>query len=59
MIKRIHDYWWQSVGKVRTILPDRFHAIDTDALEIDGMIVCSARLWDVPGASFDDLIVWR
>lgn len=59
MIKGNHDYWWQSIKKVRAILPDRFHAIDADAIEVNGVIVCGTRLWDVPGISFDDLIEWR
>jgi hypothetical protein len=51
IIRGNHDYWWQTIGKVRAALPDRCHAIQNDAwTSPDGTVVVGGtRLWDVPG----------
>lgn len=58
-----HDYWWQGIGKVRAALPERVHALHSDALSISGMSgpvhLCGTRLWDVPGMAFGHLIAWQ
>ncbi len=59
MIKGNHDYWWNSISKVRAALPNRFFAVQGDAVLVNGIVVCGTRLWDVPDVSFSDLIDWR
>jgi len=50
LLRGNHDYWWQSIGKVRSILPVGFQAIQNDCLEIDGWAVCGTRGWNIPGS---------
>jgi len=45
-----HDYWWQSIGKVRAALPEGMSAIQNDCLVVDGVAICGARGWNIPGA---------
>ena len=43
-----HDYWWNSIGKVRAMLGENMHAIQNDAIEIDGVVYCGTRGWSIP-----------
>lgn len=45
-----HDYWWQSIGKVRRVLPPHVSALQNDYVEVsDGLAICGTRGWDIPG----------
>ncbi len=44
-----HDYWWSSIGKVRSALPGGMHALQNDALDLGDFVVCGSRLWTAPG----------
>jgi len=57
LVRGNHDYWWQSIGKVRAALPPGCHAIQNDAWydAETGIAVGGSRLWDVPGLSFGDI----
>lgn len=57
MIRGNHDYWWSSIGKVRSVLPARCHAIQNDAwVSTDGRVsVAGARMWDLPGLSLGNI----
>lgn len=46
-----HDYWWDSVSKVRAILPPNMYAIQNDCLRIDRLLVAGTRGWTCPGSS--------
>lgn len=50
LLRGNHDYWWQSIGKVRELLPAGFLAVQNDCLTIDGWAVCGARGWNIPGS---------
>lgn len=50
MIKGNHDYWWQSIGKVRDALPENFYALQNDCMKIGNVIICGSRCWSVPGS---------
>lgn len=58
VVRGNHDYWWQSITKVRAALPESIHALAGDALAIGDIHLCGTRLWDVPGAKFGHLIAW-
>ena len=59
LLKGNHDYWWQSVGKVRAVLPERMFALQADALRVGDVAFAGTRLWDVPEVRFGDLIDWQ
>ena len=47
-IRGNHDYWWQSISKVRSILPKDCYALQNDAIKIGKYIFCGTRGWQVP-----------
>ena len=59
LLKGNHEHWWASRNKVRAILPDGMFALEGDAVRIGDVTVGGTRLWDVPGVSYHDLIVWQ
>lgn len=54
-IKGNHDYWWNSLSKIKNALPDGFYVIQNDALKLDGVIIAGSRLWNVSSQSAEDL----
>lgn len=49
MLRGNHDYWWQSITKLRHILPANMYAVQNDALKFDDYIICGTRGWNCPG----------
>lgn len=48
LIKGNHDYWWQSIGKVREALPENVYAIQNDVLRFENILLCGTRGWICP-----------
>lgn len=48
ILKGNHDYWWQSIAKLREVLPENFYAIQNDAIKIGDYIICGSRGWTCP-----------
>ena len=48
-----HDYWWNSISRVRDRLPQGMYALQNDALVLDGMAFCGTRGWLLPCESTD------
>lgn len=51
LLRGNHDYWWQSVTKVRTALPARMYALQNDVFRFGDLFVCGTRGWTVPESS--------
>jgi len=49
IIRGNHDYWWNSVARIRSALPAGMFALQNDSVEINGMHFCGTRGWIVPG----------
>jgi len=48
-----HDYWWQSLRKVREALAPGCEALQNDTLSLGGgAVVAGSRMWAPPGLSF-------
>jgi len=45
LLKGNHDYWWQSLGKVRGILPSDFHVVQNNVIRIGKYLICGSRGW--------------
>lgn len=45
-----HDYWWESISKVRAKLPSSIKVIQNDAVRIGNYVICGTRGWTVPEA---------
>ncbi len=54
IIKGNHDYWWNSVSKIRKALPDDFFVIQNDAIKFGDVVVCGSRLWNLTNQSLVD-----
>jgi predicted phosphohydrolase len=57
-----HDLWWQSLSRVREILPSNIRLIQNDHIKAGNITICGSRGWLCPGAeSFDqhDLKIYR
>lgn len=49
-----HDYWWNSLAKVRSALPEGVYALQNDIVELEGAVIAGSRGWMCPGsAGFD------
>ena len=48
-----HDYWWNSISKVRAMLKEGMFALQNDAIRIDNVVICGTRGWTVPNAGED------
>ncbi len=51
LLRGNHDYWWQSVTKVRSALPDGMFALQNDVFRFGDLYVCGTRGWTVPQSS--------
>ena len=55
LLRGNHDYWWPSISRLRAGLPKSMHAIQNDAVELDGVVVAGTRGWICPGShGFDE-----
>lgn len=59
MIKGNHDYWWNSLAKLRSILPPSCHLIQNNSYTWNEISIAGARLWDIPGLSFNAAIDFK
>ncbi|MDD3947595.1 MAG: metallophosphoesterase [Clostridia bacterium] len=48
MIRGNHDYWWESISKIRAVLPPSILCIQNDAVRIGEFVLCGTRGWTVP-----------
>ncbi len=54
LLRGNHDYWWNSISKVRAALPDGMHAVQNDSLVLGGVAVLGTRGWVCPGSALFD-----
>lgn len=47
-----HDYWWQSISRVREKMPPNVRLIQNDCVFFDRLAVCGSRGWLSPGGAF-------
>jgi predicted phosphohydrolase len=54
MIRGNHDYWWESLKKLQTIMPPSIHIIQNNAFNWNDVSVAGCRMWDTSEFSFDE-----
>lgn len=57
-----HDYWWQSVSKLRAVLPPTVRVLQNDHVRLGELAICGTRGWLCPnGMHFQehDLKIYR
>ena len=45
LLKGNHDYWWQSLSKVKSILPEGIYILQNDVVRIGKYLFCGSRGW--------------
>ena len=48
LIRGNHDFWWDGIRKVRTVMPEGMYALQQDALDLENFVVCGTRGWMIP-----------
>ncbi len=43
-----HDYWWNSISRIRANLPEGMIALQQDAADLGEFVVCGTRGWTIP-----------
>ena len=51
LLRGNHDYWWQSVTKVRAALPEGMYALQNDVFRFGELFIAGTRGWTVPEAA--------
>ena len=62
LLRGNHDYWWNSIGRVRRALCEGCLALQNDSVEIGGLLFAGSRGWTIPGdpeADSDDARIYR
>lgn len=59
LIRGNHDYWWNSLSKIKKILHPSCHLIQNNSWTWQEITIGGSRLWDVPGLSFNDVIDFK
>ena len=59
LIKGNHDYWWNSLSKLKSILPPSCHLIQNNSWTWREISIAGARLWDIPGLNFNGIIDFK
>jgi hypothetical protein len=50
LLRGNHDYWWNTVAKVRRALPSGMEVLQNESFVREGWRICGARGWLLPGA---------
>ncbi len=51
ILKGNHDFWWNSLSRVRSALPEGFYALQNDAILVNEVVFCGSRGWNAPGST--------
>lgn len=59
LIKGNHDYWWNSLSKLKKVMPPSCHLIQNNSWTWQEISIAGTRLWDAPGLSFSSVINFK
>jgi len=51
LLRGNHDYWWNSISRVRSALPDGMWAVQHNAYRFGDVVICGTRGWLCPGSA--------
>ena len=54
LLRGNHDYWWNSIGRVRRALGENTFALQNDAMLLNGRLYAGTRGWILPGPDAGD-----
>lgn len=49
-----HDYWWNSISRLRAVLPEGMEALQNDAHIFGGWVIAGTRGWVIPLKDAED-----
>jgi len=49
-----HDLWWDSLSKIKRVLPDEFAVLQNNSFVFGDVAVCGSRGWQCPDGAFTD-----
>lgn len=47
-----HDYWWQSISRVRAAAPPNMRFIQNDHVRVGDLVICGTRGWLCPNGAY-------
>ena len=59
LLKGNHDYWWQSLSKVKGILPEGVYVVQNDVLRIGKYLFCGSRGWTMESDAEEDKKIYE
>jgi uncharacterized protein len=59
IVRGNHDFWWESLSKVRKSLPPSLHVIQNDAYVTPTVAIGGARLWNSTEYSFNAILDYK
>ena len=61
LLRGNHDYWWNSIGRVRRALPEDMYALQNDSIRLGGRLFAGSRGWMLPGPELpeEDLRIYN
>ena len=51
LLRGNHDYWWNSLSKLRAILPEKMYALQNDCIAFSNVAFTGSRGWTCPGSA--------
>lgn len=57
-LKGNHDRWWKSLTKVRQVAPRNFFFLHRNHINLNGVEIFGARLWDTSEYNCEELVHW-
>lgn len=59
ILKGNHDYWWQSLGKVKALLPKDFYVVQNNVIRIGKYLFCGSRGWTTESEAPEDKKIYE
>ena len=62
LVRGNHDYWWNSIGRVRRSLGGNTFALQNDGMMAGGVLIAGSRGWIVPpkeGGNAEDIRIYQ
>lgn len=50
-----HDYWWNTISRVREFIPQGFYALQNNAYRFDNILLFGTRGWTCPESTLDSM----
>jgi len=48
LLRGNHDYWWNSISRLRAWLPSGMLALQNDSIALNNRVICGTRGWNFP-----------